>query len=67
MTDFLTISTAILDGYQRQMNRARARADEVTLNPDAQQWEVEQARDSLETAQRALDVHTAAYAVAGMS
>ena len=67
MTDLPTTPSIVLGIYRREYDRARARVDEVNANPDAQRWEVEQARDSLSSAERALDVHVVGYAMAGLS
>lgn len=67
MTDEPNASTTILEMYRRQHERALARVTEVAATPDAQPWEVERARESLLNAQRCLDVHTVAFAMAGLS
>ncbi len=67
MTDQPNASTVILETYRLQYERARARVAEVAATPDAQPWEVEHARESLLNAQRCLDVHTVAFAMAGLS
>ena len=50
--------------WNRQFDRARARAAVVDANPEAQPWELEHARDALATAQRAVDQHAVVLALA---
>ena len=67
MIDYADAGADIIAVYQRQHERALARMAEVDAKADVQAWEVKQARESLATARMCLDVHGAAFAMAGRS